>query len=166
MATMNPAVRTPPRRRVKVTPDWYAAGVASIVGAFAFMAVEMLFGAFSGRGGPGTALRALASIVFGDALTGQSPETVLMVALCTHLTLSLLYGRALAFFLFKRRGKDWLEVGLVFGFSLYLLNYYALGALVPRIAAARASAWLFSHLAFGAATAAVYERLEDIAEEA
>jgi hypothetical protein len=152
-------------RQVKRTIDWGASGFAGLAGGLAFMAIETMAAAFAGRGALWQTPREIAAILFGGLINGRPIGTVIAVAICFHLMLSLLYGRALAYVLFKRGNKHWLQVGILFGLSLYILNYYILGAFIPRIAAARSTAWLFCHLGFGAVAAGVYKRFERLSEE-
>ena len=152
-------------RRVKRTLDWRAGGIAGIIGGLAFMAIEATAAALAGRGAIWQTPREIAEILLGSLIYGRPIGLVVMIAIFIHLTLSLFYGRALAYVLFKRGNTHWLQTGLIFGLSLYVLNYYLLGAFIPRIAAARSAAWLFCHLGFGAVAAGAYTRLERPAEE-
>jgi len=152
-------------RRVKRTLDWHAGGIAGIIGGMAFMAIEATAAALAGHGAVWQAPREIAAILFGGLIEGRPIGLVVAIAILFHLSLSLFYGRALAYVLFKRGNRHWLQIGLLFGLGLYIVNYYLLGAFIPRIAAARSAAWLFCHLGFGAVAAGAYTRLERPSEE-
>jgi hypothetical protein len=155
----------PHPRQIKRTIDWGASGFAGLAGGLAFMVIETTAAAFAGRGALWQTPREIAAILFGSLIDGLPTKTVVMVAICMHLTFSLLYGRALAYVLFRRGNTHWLQLGILFGLGLYILNYYVLGAFIPRIAEARSTAWLFCHLGFGAVAAAAYVHLERLREE-
>jgi hypothetical protein len=148
------------------TLDWGAAGWAGLAGGGILILLETSLTSLLAKGPTVDAIRPIAAIALGQAvLPASTPFTALVfaTAVSVHLMLSLIYARILAAII------DALELspgraaasGAAFGVLLYWINFYAFASVFPWFAAVRGGVALFSHVVYGAATAAIYVRLAD-----
>ena len=81
---------------------------------------------------------------------------ILMVAMMLHLMLSVIYAIVLA--LIINRMSFWIAllVGAVFGYGLYLLNFYLMTGQFPWFSEARNWVSAFAHISFGIGAAWAY----------
>lgn len=144
-------------------PDWPAAIYSGLIAGAVFMMLEMamvpLFLGGSAWGPP----RMIAAIVLGrDVL--PPPATfnlgVLMAAMIVHFGLSIIYA-VLFDWVTERLGLAvTVLLGAVFGFLLYLINFYGFTAIFPWFANARNWVSIFAHVVFGVSVAIAYKELE------
>jgi len=159
-----PTIR--PGLKVRRIPDWEAAGLAGLFGGLCFMLLEMALMPFAtATGDLWRAPWMVADIVFDGTLANPGNGMILATALFTHFTLSLIYGRVLGGLIFIRPRREAQWIGALFGLALYFVNFYGIGALIPRLYADRNWAWLVCHVAFGVITARAFVRLERVAYE-
>ncbi|MGH9914937.1 MAG: hypothetical protein ACRD63_06570 [Pyrinomonadaceae bacterium] len=109
----------------------------------------------------------IAAIVLGRGVLMPSVPfglEVLLVALGTHLVLSVCFGLVTglliaSFHLDSSMGMASVA-GVLFGLVVYLINFYGMTHFFPWFAEARNWMSLLSHLVFGAVAADVYLKLE------
>lgn len=148
------------------TPDWPAAAVAGFAAGAILMVLELLWSFLAMGTSPWEVSHRVAAIVMGpDAL--QSTDfnlAIVSTALVIHYVLGIVLGVALAaiiapFHLDSSMGML-LLTGAVFGFVIYLLNFYGMIRFFPWFADMRGWATVAAHLIFGMAAAAMYGQLE------
>ncbi len=155
-----------PRSGLKVRRvlDWEAAGLAGLLGAFCMFVLELALMPLAGQGVL-AAPRTIADALFGASLPGGGAGRLVAIALFAHLTLGLVWGRAVAGLVFARPEADAVPLGVMFGLSLYVVNFHLIGLALPGLAAAGGWVWVLAHLLFGAVAASAYRRLERLAYE-
>ena len=89
---------------------------------------------------------------------------VVTIALATHYALGVVFGLAMAglmapLSLDSTNGRA-LLTGAVFGFALYLINFYGVASVFPWLAGLRGWATLAAHLVFGTVAALLYRKLQ------
>lgn len=142
--------------------NWPAAIGAGIVAGAAFLIMEMGLVALTGSAVWGPP-RMMAAIVMGESVL-LPPATfssgVMAVAMSVHFVLSIIYAIVLAAIFQWRPLAMWpaLGAGAVFGFILFLVNFYGFTELAfPWFAMARNWTTIVSHLAFGVVLAGAYK---------
>lgn len=143
--------------------DWSSAVKAGLLAGLIFLILEMmlvpLFLGGSSWGPP----RMIGAIVMGKdvlPMPGGPPPTfsapVVLAAMVVHFVLSVVFTMILAFIVGRMSLGSALLTGAVFGFALYLLNFYVLTGIFPWFAMARNWVSVFSHISFGIAAAWSY----------
>jgi len=135
---------------------WGAAAQAGIFGGVLFLALEFLLVPLFLGGSAWGPLRMIAAIVLGrDVL--PPPATfdagVMMTAVLVHFMLSALFGIILAAVLRRSSPELGMLGGAVIGLALYFVNFYLMTAVFPWFVGGRNWVTVFSHIAFGIATA-------------
>lgn len=135
--------------------DWKAALCAGLIAGLVFMMMEMILVAVAGGGSPWGPPRMIAAMVMGEQVL-PPPATfdagVFTVAMIVHFVLSIVLA-----FVFAWVASRWrmnlgvaVLVGAVFGFLVYLINFYPVAAaLFPWFAMGRNWITIVSHIAFG-----------------
>lgn len=147
------------------SPDWTAAAVSGFVAGAVLMVLDLLWSALTGVS-PWITSHRIAAIMMGpEALQSTAFDVwVVAAALLTHYVLGIVFGMVMAAviapFHFDSSVGMVLLVGAVFGFALYLLNFYGMVAVFPWFAEMRGWATLVAHLIFGMVTAYMYLKLE------
>jgi len=167
----HPRVRAHPpppaiRRGVPLPPDegfdWSASGWAGLGAGAAFIVIQTSFvSMFSGDANT-DAVRQIAAIALGESILPKPTSftaIVFLAAAGVHMILSLIYARVLAAIIHGMRAEKAITIGAVFGALLYGVNYYLFTSLFPWFAVSRGWITLFSHIAFGALAAGIYEWL-------
>ena len=142
--------------------DWSASGWAGLAAGAAFILIQTFAGALFGGGGPGDAVRRIASVALGASVVpAGEPFTAIMflAAAAVHIPLSLIYARVLGAIIDGLRPGLAVGAGALFGLVLYFANYYVFSGMFPWFVSARGPAALVSHLAFGMLAAGIYARL-------
>lgn len=150
MDTTDPAVRR---------FDLSAAIKAGLLGGLIFLLLEMMLVAVALGGSPWGPPRMIAAIGMGKAVL-PPPATfdagVMAVAMVIHFALSAIYGIIVGMFVRGRSSGTAAMIGAVFGFVVYLANFYAFTAIFPWFAMGRTWVSIVSHIVFGLVTAAAY----------
>jgi hypothetical protein len=128
--------------------------------------VEMLWANNRIGSSPWSASHMIAGITMGpDVARGTGFDVAIVaVALVTHYVLGMVFGMILAaiiapFHLDSSLGMV-LLVGAVFGFLLYLLDFYGMARFFPWFTEMRGSPTLIAHLIFGMVAGGMYWQLE------
>lgn len=132
---------------------------AGIISGLIFMILEMVLVPMFMGGSPWGPPRMIAAIAMGKDVL-PPPATfdfgILMVAMMVHLVLSVIYAIVLAFIVNRMSFWMALLVGAVFGYVLYLVNFYVMTGIFPWFANARNWVSVFTHIVFGIGAAWAY----------
>lgn len=135
--------------------DWSAAVWAGIIAGVVFLMMEMILVATVGGQSPWGPPRMMAAMVMGQEVL-PPPATfdfgVVMVAMIIHFILSIIYAFILAWAI-----ANWtmglgaaIAAGAVFGFVIYLVNFYGFAPLLwPWFTGARNLITISSHIVYG-----------------
>jgi hypothetical protein len=133
--------------------------LAGIIAGLIFMMLEMILVSMFLGGSPWGPPRMIAAIIMGKEVL-PPPATfdlgVLMMAMMLHLVLSVVYAIILALIVNRMSVGLAILVGAVFGFLLYLINFYVMTGIFPWFANARNWVSAVSHITFGIAAAWSY----------
>ena len=117
-------------------------------------------------GDPFFIMRLIASLLLGPAVispAGSLVPAVYLVALLVHFSLSMIYAVLIAL-IFHRWGMAVAFVGgAVFGFVIYILNFYLFSIFFPWLLPYRNWMLMVANIVFGALAGALYELLENAA---
>lgn len=123
------------------------------------MMLEMILVPMFLGGSPWGPPRMIAAIAMGEGVL-PPPATfdfgILMVAIILHLVLSVIYAIILALIINGMSFWIGILVGAVFGYALYLINFYAFTGIFPWFAEARNWVSVFAHISFGIGAAWAY----------
>ena len=151
---------------VRTAPDWRAAVWAGIIAGVVFLVLEMAMVSMFLGGSPWDPPRMMAAIVLGERvlpMPGQPPPpltaTVVLTALGVHFVLSTIYALILSALIARLPSSAAIAVGIVFGVTLYVVNFYGFTAVFPWFAMARNWVSIFAHAVFGLAVAWAYVAL-------
>jgi hypothetical protein len=140
--------------------DWSAAIWSSIIAGVVFAVIEMaLAWAVKGQS-PWAPLHMIGAIGLGrDAL--NPPDTfdltIISTAVGIHFALAIIYGVVLAF-LVQRLDTGWaVGVGALYGFALYVINFYGFTRLFPWFVDARDWVSIVSHIVQSGLMAWIYK---------
>uniref|UniRef100_UPI002739727F hypothetical protein n=1 Tax=Stenotrophomonas sp. YIM B06876 TaxID=3060211 RepID=UPI002739727F len=129
------------------------------------MVLELLWSTLFSGTGPWAVSHLIAAIVMGPA-TLQSSEfsaAVVAVALLAHYVLGIAFGLLLAITIASLSLDSSVGmvsvVGVVFGASLYLLNFHGMTRFFPWFIDWRGTETLSTHLVFGVTAALLYWKL-------
>ena len=140
----------------------WAAISASIIAGLVFAVLEVGLGWTLVGISPWTPLRMTGAIVLGPVAlspTDTFDATIALVAIGTHLMLSIVYGTLLAL-LMPAVDIAWgLLLGGFYGLALYYINFYGFNAFSPWFAEQRDWVSVGSHFMFGAVLAYTYTTL-------
>lgn len=134
---------------------------AGIISGLIFMMLEMIMVPMFLDGSPWGPPRMIAAIILGEGVL-PPPATfdfgVFMTAIVLHLILSIIYAILLALFISGLKTSFWMSIliGAVFGYLLYLVNFYLFTGVFPWFANARNWVSVFAHISFGIAAAWSY----------
>jgi uncharacterized membrane protein YagU involved in acid resistance len=138
------------------------AALAGIIAGLIFMMLEMILVPMFMNGSPWGPPRMIAAIILGKEVL-PPPATfdlgVLMAAIMLHLMLSIIYAIILAMIVKSMSLGLAILIGAVFGFVLYLVNFYGITGIFPWFANARNWVSIFSHIMFGIIAAWSYAGL-------
>jgi hypothetical protein len=139
-----------------------AALSASVIAGLVFAVLDVGLGWVLRGISPWTPLRMIAAIALGPAALSP-PDTfdpaVALVAIFTHLMLSIIYGTLLAL-LIPAVDVAWgTLLGGLYGLALYYINFYGFNAFSPWFAEQRDWLSIVSHFVFGAVLAYAYTAL-------
>lgn len=134
---------------------------AGIIAGLIFMVLEMIMVPMFMDGSPWGPPRMIAAIILGKGVLPPPPTFdfgVVMVAVILHLILSIIYAIILAWIINAAKTSFWVSIliGAVFGYVLYLVNFYVFTGIFPWFAKARNWISAFSHISFGIAAAWSY----------
>lgn len=151
--------------------DWKAGVWSGLIAGAVFMMLEMLMVAFIQGESPWGPPRMIAAMILGEGVL-PPPATfdigIMMAAMMVHFILAIVYGLIVGWLLHwtKRLGIA-LLIGAVFGFGIYLVNFYLIApAAFPWFAMARNWISVFNHTLFGIVTAGAYIGLRHTGENA
>jgi uncharacterized membrane protein YagU involved in acid resistance len=134
---------------------------AGVISGLVFMILEMIMVPMFLDGSPWGPPRMMGAIVLGKGVL-PPPATfdfgVVMVAVILHLILSVIYALILAWIISAAKTSFWVSIliGAVFGYVLYLVNFYVFTGIFPWFANARNWVSVFSHIIFGIGAAWAY----------
>jgi uncharacterized membrane protein YagU involved in acid resistance len=134
---------------------------AGIISGLIFMMLEMIMVPMFLGGSPWGPPRMMAAIVLGQEVLpppGTFDFGIVMAAVVLHLVISIIYAIILALILGAAKTSFWVSIliGAVFGYLLYLVNFYVFTAVFPWFAEARNWVSAFAHIIFGIAAAWSY----------
>lgn len=143
--------------------NWGAALWASIIGGLVFAALEVVLVPLVQEGSPWAPLHMIGAIALGSGAMA-SPDTfdlqVVSVAVVLHLALAIIYGVILAFVVARLDAGSATLLGAVYGFLLYLINFYAFTKWFPWFADARDWISIFTHVVQGALWGGLYKAFD------
>jgi len=143
--------------------NWSAAIWASVIGGLLFAVLEVLMVAFIQGQSPWAPLHMIGAIALGSGAMA-SPDTfdpgIIGTAVVVHMALAILYGVVLAFLITRLDMAMATAVGAIYGFALYLLNFYVFTNWFPWFADARDWISIFTHIVQGAAWAYLYKMFD------
>lgn len=137
---------------------------AGLISGLIFMMLEMIMIPMFMDGSPWGPPRMIAAIVLGEGVL-PPPATfdfgVIMAAVILHLILSVIYAIILALIISAAKTSFWVSIliGAVFGYLLYLVNFYVFTGVFPWFAEARNWVSVFTHIIFGIGAAWAYVAL-------
>ena len=149
-------------------PDWLVAAVSGFAAGAVLMVLDLLWSSFVVGDGPWRTSHMIAPIFAGPESLQSSGYKfsfgVVAMALATHYALGIVFGLVMAALmaplsLDATNGRA-LLTGAVFGFVLYLINFYGVAAVLPWLADLRGWATLAAHLVFGMAAALLYRKFQ------
>ncbi|MBI4376977.1 MAG: hypothetical protein HY549_11070 [Elusimicrobia bacterium] len=139
--------------------DWDASGWAGLIGAFAFLALQLGLTPMAIGGGPWEIIKAIAGVALGSAAMVRPPGLRLIaIALAVLLPVALVYSRLLSSAISGRSRATGLILGACAGLFLYWWHAYALSWLMPWLSLWRHPLSLVAHLAWGLSMAWVYQQ--------
>lgn len=143
--------------------NWRAAISTGLLAGLLFLLLEMIMVPLFLGGSPWAPPRLIGAILLGrDVL--PPPATfnlaVFVTAMLLHFSLSVIYGIIVGFLTHRQSMTVALGIGLVFGFILYLVNFFLFTAEFPWFANARNWVSIFAHIVFGLAAAWLYKTLD------
>lgn len=94
----------------------------------------------------------------GEISFGGDQNTNMLVV---HFPLSIIYVFILAFFINRFGMEMSLTIGTIYGFLLYLINFYPMTAFFPWFQQGRGGINIFTHIVFGVVAAWVYKRSQN-----
>ena len=143
--------------------NWSAAIWASIIGGLVFAALEVLMVPLFQGNSPWAPLHMIGAIALGPGAMA-SPDTfdlgIIGTAVVVHMALAILYGVILAFVIARVDMGLAIAIGAIYGFALYLVNFYVFTKWFPWFADARDWISIFTHIVQGALWAWLYKVLE------
>jgi hypothetical protein len=151
---------------VRIVPNWRAALWAGLIAGVVFLVLEMVMVPIFLGGSPWDPPRMMAAIVLGERvlpMPGETPPplnaSVVLAALGVHFVLSTIYALILSALVARVPSGAAIAVGVAFGLTLYIVNFYGFTALFPWFAMARNWVSIFSHAVFGFVAASAYAML-------
>lgn len=134
---------------------------AGIIAGLIFMMLEMIMVPIFLDGSPWGPPRMIGAIILGKEVLPPPPTFdfgVVMVAVMLHLILSIVYAIILAWIINASKTSFWVSIliGAVFGYVLYLVNFYLFTGIFPWFANARNWVSAFAHISFGIGAAWAY----------
>jgi hypothetical protein len=153
--------------RVFRTPDWVTAAVAGFVAGAVMMVLELLWAIDLMDTAPWQVSHMVAAVVLGPDVLQSSGFSagIAAAALIVHYVLGIVFGMILAAILaawhLDARPGAALLTGAVFGFLLYLFNFYGMTYVFPWFAELRNGLTMLAHIIFGMVAAAMYWYLEE-----
>lgn len=134
---------------------------AGIISGLIFMMLEMAMVPIFLDGSPWGPPRMIAAIVLSNEVL-PPPATfdfgIVMAAVLLHSMLSVIYAIILALIISAGKTSFWVSVliGGIFGYVLYLVNFYVFTEIFPWFANARNWVSVFAHISFGIGAAWAY----------
>lgn len=148
---------------VNLTLDWRAAAWAGVIAGVVFMMAEMLMVMIVDGQSPWGPPRMIAAIALGQGVLPPPAVfdfKIMMTAMLIHFPLAVVYGLILGWMVHRVDTAIALLIGAVFGFALYLINFYPIAsALFPWFAMARGWVSAAVHTLFGLVAAGSYAAL-------
>ncbi len=143
----------------KLRLDYVHGAIAGLIGGITMAMVTMMLTGMMGMG-----IWAMPKMIGGLALGPQAVMTggvaVIVAGLMIHMMLSVMFGLVYAMIVNVVTRELWLT-GLTLGIALWLVNFYAVGAVWPAAAMMQKEPLALaalSHLVFGTVTALVASR--------
>jgi MFS family permease len=143
--------------------DWRAAFLASMIAGICFFLLNLIFTTLVLGSNVWVFIRLLASPVMNKAILAPPAAfdaAALIVALLTHLGLSLIFGLLIAYIIHRGGLITGIIGGAVLGLALYAINFYTLTIFFPWFFAMASWGMVVTHLVFGALVGGIYEALE------
>ena len=150
------------RARIRQVVDWNAALWAGLISGLVFLVVDILLSA-AFLGSPWVYMRIIASLVLGSAVLPPPAGfdlSVFLVAVVVQVLLSLVYASLLAVIIHRWGLIVGILGGALYGFTIYLINFYTLSFFFPWFYPYRSWIILWGHVLFGALAGGLYEALE------
>ena len=143
--------------------NWSAAVGAGIIGGLVFAVLEVTLRPLLQGMSPWAPLHMIGAIVLGPGAMA-TPDVfdlkVISAAVVVHLVLAVVYAIVLAFIVARLEVGTATLVGAVYGFALYLVNFYVFTRWFPWFADARDWISILTHVVQGGLWAYVYKMLE------
>lgn len=146
-------------------PDWSAAATAGFAAGAVVMVLEFFWSLLVYSASPWAISHLIAAIVMGPAVlqSNEFSAAVVTVALLAHYALGIVFGLVLAFAIASLSLDSSVGMvsvaGMVFGASLYLLNFHGMTRFFPWFINLRGTETLWIHLIFGVTAALLYWKL-------
>ena len=151
------------RLQIRHLVDWKAAVYARIIAGALFLLALLVGYPLATGGTPWTVFRFIGAMVLGRSVL-PPPTTfdagVVITAVLLHFALAILYTLVLAFIIHRWQMLISILGGALFGFCLYLINFFTFTTFFAWFYPARAWPFALVHILFGAVAGGVYELLE------
>ncbi|MCB8978541.1 MAG: hypothetical protein H6657_14055 [Ardenticatenaceae bacterium] len=151
------------RLQIRHLVDWKAAVYAGIIAGALFLLALLVGYPLATGGTPWTVFRFIGAMVLGRSVL-PPPTTfdagVVITAVLLHFALAILYTLVLAFIIHRWQMLISILGGALFGFCLYLINFFTFTTFFAWFYPARAWPFALVHILFGAVAGGVYELLE------
>ena len=144
--------------------NWGAVIKASLIAGLVFLVLELALVATVGGESMWGPPRMIGAILLGEDVL-PPPATFhlasFLAALVVHFGLAIIYGVIFALVADRAAWTLGVEtaVGLLFGITIYAVNFYGMTALFPWFAMARNGISIFAHAAFGLVLGYSYRKL-------
>jgi len=143
--------------------NWSAAIWSSVIGGLVFAGLEVLMVPLFQGVSPWAPLHMIGAIALGPSAMA-SPDSfepgIIGTAVVVHMALAILYGVVLAFVISRLDTGMATAIGAIYGFALYLVNFYVFTKWFPWFANARDWISIFTHIVQGALWAYLYMVLD------
>ena len=138
---------------------WSSIVFAGSIAGTLFMVIHILLTAIFDASAVWRYPKMIAAILLGENILNR-PEAfefgIFLIAFALHIALSITFTYFLALFIKGRSLTKTMLISLMFGLSLYLINFYGFSALFPWFAEARNWILIITHVLFSAIATTCY----------
>lgn len=151
------------KTKLKQVMDWKAVFYSGIISGFVLLTLLILVVPSIMGWNAWVIVRYTASIFMGQSILPPPASfhlTALLVALVTHIIISVSAAILLAFIIHRWGLLVGIIGGAIFGLCLYGINFFSISYFFPWFYLIKSWPMLVSHIIFGAVAGGVYEVLE------
>jgi len=149
--------------RMRQLVDWSAALWAGLIAGIVFLILNLIIIPIGWDTNIWLVVRLFASIVMGERALPPPADfdpVILVVALVTHLALSIIFALLLAYIIHRWGLIVGIIGGAIFGIAIFCINVYGLTYFYYWFSLMRSWPFLLAHIIFGALAGGIYEALE------